>query len=228
MKGIVGFLVGAVLLVVVGIALIGVSRYEERLADAQQLLATRELARSREALTEAGRYAGYVRLIPGVGPRAFQNIRAREAALQYWERKYDALVATKTDAIGGDDAENGELQLVVANAGFRAAQTRLTDRATAMVALEEAMNGYMAVLRNAAWNEDAAHNFEYVARLRQETARGQRPQERQESQDTAQGQQGAPAAETKMEQFEIYIPLESQERPLPGDAGKSTPNQRKG
>src|SRR5688572_14830747 len=99
MKGIVGFLIGAVVLVLVGIALLGVSRYEERLADAQQLLATRELARSREALTEAERYAGYVRMIPRIGPRALQNIRARAAALQYWERKYDALVATKTDAI---------------------------------------------------------------------------------------------------------------------------------
>ena len=228
MKGIIGFVVGAVALVLVGVALIGVSRYEERLAEAQEMLATRELARSREALDAAERYAGYVRFVPGVGARALQNIRARQAALLYWERKYDALVATKTDAIAGDDAENGELQLVVANAGFRAAQARLTDRATAMVALEEAMNGYLAVLRNSAWSEDAAHNFEYVARLRQETARGQRPQQRQESEDTAQGQQGAPAADTQMEQFEIYIPLESQERPLPGDAGKSTPNQRKG
>ena len=228
MKGFIGFLVGAVLLVLVGVVLLGVSRYEERLADAQQSLAIRELARSREALAEAERYAGYLRWIPGVGARALQDVRARGAALQYWERKYDALAATKTDAISGDDTENTELQLVIANAGFRSAQTRLTDRATSMVALEEAMNGYMAVLRNAAWSEDAAHNFEYVARLRQETARGQRPQQRAESQDTAQGQQGAPAADTQMEQFEIYIPLESQERPLPGDAGKSTPNQRKG
>jgi hypothetical protein len=227
MKGIVGFLIGAVLLVLVGVVLLGASRYEERLADAQELLATRELARSRAALADAARYAGYVRWIPGVGARALQDVRAREAALLYWDRQYEAL-ATKTDAIAGEDAENVDLQLVIANAGFRSAQTRLTDRATSMVALEEAMNGYMAVLRNSAWSEDAAHNFEYVARLRQETARGQRPQQRPESQDTAQGQQGAPAADTQMEQFEIYIPLESQERPLPGDAGKSTPIQRKG
>ena len=228
MKGILGFLIGAIALVLVGTVLLGISRYEERLADAQESLATRELAASRAALTDASRYAGYVRWVPGIGARATQDIRAREAALQYWERKYDTLVATKTDAIAGEDAENTDLQLVIANAGFRSAQTRLTDRGTAMIALEEAMNGYMAVLRNAAWSDDAAHNFEYVARLRQETARGQRPQQRQESQDTAQGQQGAPAADTQMEQFEIYIPLESQERPLPGDAGKSTPNQRKG
>ena len=229
MKGIVGFLIGAFLLVIAGAVLVGVSRYEDHLADAQQLLATRELARSREALTEAERSAGYVRWVPGVGPRALQDVRARSAALQYWERKYDALVATKTDAISGDDAENVALQLVIANAGFRAAQSRLTDRGTAMIALEEAMNGYMAVLRNAAWSEDAAHNFEYVARLRQEAARGGKPPQQQpESQDSAEGQQGAPAADTQMEQFEIYIPLESQERPLPGDAGKSTPNQRKG
>jgi hypothetical protein len=228
MKGFVGFLVGALALVLVGVVLLGVSRYEEHLADAQQLLATRELGRSREALAAAASYAGYVRWLPGIGARAVQDVRAREASLQYWERKYDALVATKTDAIAGEDAENTDLQLVIANAGFRAAQDRLTDRASAMIALEEAMNGYLAVLRNAAWSEDAAHNFEYVARLRQEMARGQRPQQRQESQDSAQGQQGAPAADTKMEQFEIYIPLESEERPLPGDAGKSTPNQRKG
>src|SRR5688572_26058121 len=116
MKSIVGFLIGAALLVLAGAVLIGVSRYEDHLADAQQLLATRELARSRAALAEAERYAGYVRWVPGLGAPALRDVRARAAALQYWERKYDALVATKTDAIAGDDAENVELQLVIANA----------------------------------------------------------------------------------------------------------------
>src|SRR5688572_8492054 len=114
MKGIVGFLIGAVLLVLVGVVLLGASRYEERLADAQELLATRELARSRAALADAARYAGYVRWIPGVGARALQDVRAREAALLYWDRQYEAL-ATKTDAIAGEDAENVDLQLVIAN-----------------------------------------------------------------------------------------------------------------
>jgi hypothetical protein len=228
MRGVVGLAIGAVMLAAIGGVLVGVSRYERHVAEAQELAATQQYARSREALDAAEWYAGYVRWVPGLGRQALADLAARKAALQYWQRQYDELAATRTDAISGEDAENVDLQLVIANAGFRVAQAKATNRAAAMLAFEEAMNGYLAVLRNSAWSEDAAHNFEYVARLRQETARGQRPPNVREEQDQAQGQQGAPAADTQMEQFEIYIPLESQERPLPGDAGKSTPNQRKG
>lgn len=228
MRSTAGYLTGAALLALGGAALLGVSRYETRLADAQQLVATREFERGREALDDAARYAVYARWLPAAGARAERDLRARRAALAYWERRYDELAARRTDALSGDDAENVDLQVVLANAGFRLAQRRATDRGSAMLAFEEAMNGYLGVLRNAEWSEDAAYNYEYVARLREEVARGRRPPPPPEDQDSAQGQQGAPASPTQMEQFEIYIPLESEERPMPGDAGKSTPNQRRG
>lgn len=229
MRGLAGYLIGALLLAVAGAALLAAARYEGRLADAQQFFATGQLAQSREALDATEGYAAYARWVPGIGARALADVRARRAALDYWERRYDELAATRTDALSGDDAENVELQLVLANAGFRLAQGRATERASAMLALEEAMNGYLAVLRNARWNEEAAYNYEYVARLRDEVAKGRRPPPPPpEEQESAQGQQGAPASQTQMEEFEIYIPLESEERPMPGDAGKSTPNRRRG
>ena len=42
------------------------------------------------------------------------------------------------------------------------------------------------------------------------------------------GQGGQPSEATSQKGFQIYIPLESQEKPLGGDAGKAPGKDRKG
>src|SRR2546430_187835 len=97
----VGFLIAALFLVALGFGAMRVSRYEGSMADAQQSLATQDYDRSREALDEAEPYASTVQWVPGIGSDPINDVRARKAGVLYWQRKYDELAATKTDAISG-------------------------------------------------------------------------------------------------------------------------------
>jgi hypothetical protein len=229
MNGVAGFLFGAALSAAAGGIGLALATFERHMADAQERLATREYADAEASLESALRWAEYASWLPWIGSEPVRDVRARQAALRYWQGDYQALLPERGDAVTSVDPDNAALQLVVANAAFRAAQSRMTSQPAAMQALDEAMSGYLNVLRNATWFEDAAHNYEYVARLRDDIARGRRkPEPETERSSDAFGQSGAPAVPTDRQQFEIYIPLETEERPDTGEAGKAAPARRRG
>jgi len=78
--------------------------------------------------------------------------------------------------------------------------------------------------------EDAAFNFEYLVRLRDEVDKGKRKPGPQDL--VLKGPDGAagapPQIDSSMSDFKIYIPLESQERQDQGVAGKAAQGKRKG
>ena len=79
------------------------------------------------------------------------------------------------EPVAAVDEENVELQLVVANSAYRVNQTQFKDRASTVKALEETAAGYLTVLKNNTWHPDAAFNYEYIIRLRDEAAKGSQP-----------------------------------------------------
>ena len=92
-----------------------------------------------------------------------------------------------------------------------------------MQALEEAAAGYLAVLKNNTWHTDAAYNYEYIVRLRDELAKGKQPPQppKDQSEQSDNGESGAPSPATSSKGFQIYIPLEQgEENPSGGDAGQ--------
>jgi hypothetical protein len=97
-------------------------------------------------------------------------------------------------------------------------------------ALDEAIAGYLTVLKNEDWDERAAYNYEYLVRIRDELVKGRRKTmpPAPESQDASLGTAGAPGKTADMKKFEVYIPLEGEERNQAAEAGKATPNKRKG
>jgi hypothetical protein len=222
----VGFLIAALFLVALGFGAMRVSRYEGRIADAQQSLATQDYDRSLDALDQAEAYATNVQWVPGIGSDPINDVRARKAGVRYWQRKYDELAATKTDAISGADAENVALQMVIANAGFRLAQGKAKDRESAVLAYEEAVNAYLAVLRNSTWNEDVSYNYEYAVRLLKAAQVKFVPSDI-DAQEAPSGDEGAPEDNADSQEFKIYVPQEQQER-KPGGPGNSGPVQRRG
>ena len=118
---------------------------------------------------------------------------------------------------------------MVANAAYRKNQKRYTDTAATKQALQESASNYLTVLKSGTWHEDAAYNYEYVIRLRDDQARGKRPPgESDAGQKADNGEGGAPSEATSQQGFQIYIPLESTEKPAGGDAGKAPPKERKG
>lgn len=98
-----------------------------------------------------------------------------------------------------------------------------------MQALDEAIAGYLTVLKGDEWDERAAYNYEYLLRLRDDLAKGRRKSAPPpDSEDASLGTAGAPAKTADMKKFEVYIPLEGEERNEAAEAGKATPNKRKG
>jgi hypothetical protein len=229
MKGLIGFLAGALILAAVGATCVAASRLEGSLADVREQTATLQFERAQQSLDNAASHLGYVDWVPRLGTQFGDQIRLRHAVLQYWQRNYDALIAQPAGGNAAGAAPSGDLQLVVANAAYRDGQVHATNRAATLEALEDAVASYATVLRNAPWHPDAAFNYEYAVRLRDEVTKGRRPPApRPASEDTELGFQGHPAA-TDRGKFEIYIPLDSGEStPAGGDAGKAAPGTRKG
>src|SRR5688572_12034807 len=228
MNSMTGLLVGAIVAAAVRIAAVTTARLQRHMADAQERIATRQYDAALASLDEAEGYIEYTGWIPGVGDESLREVRARKAALQYWEGQYEAVLPAQAEPVAGVDEANVELQLVVANAAFRAGLQGEKDRTAIVQALNEAAGGYLTVLKNNTWHEDAAHNYEYVVRLRDEVAKGRRPPV-EPAQGDDLGESGAPSPATTLKGFEIYIPLEGNERtPEGGEAGKAEAKQRKG
>jgi hypothetical protein len=216
---------------VFGFACLGVARLEGYMADAQQRLATLQYNAASDSLDQAATYADRARWVPWLGRDDRQEIRARRAALQYWKKEYDALVPAQAEPVAAVGDDNVELQLVVANAAYRLGQQRSKDRPGTMRALEEAASGYLTVLKNNTWHADAAYNYEYIVRLRDELAKGRQPPQppKEQSEESDNGESGAPSPATSSKGFQIYIPLEQGEKnPSGGEAGKAAPKERKG
>jgi hypothetical protein len=127
-----------------------------------------------------------------IGEATVREVRARQAALQYWQGDYAKVLPAQAEPVAAVDESNVELQLVVANAAYRSGLKGVTERTAAIQALTEAANGYLTVLKNNTWHEQAAYNYEYVIRLRDEVTKGRKPPSDQAQQGMELGESGAP------------------------------------
>ena len=230
MRSVLGFGIAAIGFALAGLLFMDVARLEGHMADAGERVSTLQYTAAAESLTEAERYANPARFVPWLGTDARQEIRARQAAIQYWQRQYDSVLPAGVEPVAAVDDENVELQLVVANAAYRVKQTQFADKQGTVKALEEAASGYLTVLKNNTWHSDAAFNYEYMIRLRDEAAKGRQPPPPQKNEEESDlGESGAPTPATSQEGFQIYIPLEQGEKnPSGGEAGKASAKERKG
>jgi hypothetical protein len=230
MRSTIGFAIAALALGLFGFAFMGVARLEGHMADAGDRLSTLQYSAAQESLTAAEEYANPARFVPWLGSDDRQEIRARQAAVQYWQRQYDVILPAGAEPVAAVDETNVELQLVVANSAYRVHQTEFKDKQATIKALEETAAGYLTVLKNNTWHSDAAFNYEYIIRLRDAAAKGSQPPPPQKNEEESDnGESGAPTPATSQEGFQIYIPLEQGEKnPTGGEAGKASAKERKG
>jgi hypothetical protein len=229
MQSVTMLLVAAVLFAGAGFVSLTTARVQRHLADAQEQMATQQYAEAQSSLAAVEDDLASVRWLPFVGDATRKEVEARTAALRYWQGDYESVLPAQAEPVAAVDESNVELQLVVANAAFRARLGEVTERAAVLQALNDAINGYAIVLRNTTWHEDAAHNYEYAVRLRDQVAKGGRPPAPSTQPGGDLGEGGAPTPATTTKGFEIYIPLEGGERtPEGGEAGKAEAKQRKG
>jgi hypothetical protein len=221
-------LVGAALAALVGTACLNAGYLLRDLARAEQEVAAQQLDRADETFARAERHFEQVSRIPGVSGAWLNDVKTRRATLRYWNGEYSAL-APEGDPVAAVPVENVDLQMVVANALFRARHADAGDREAMLAAINTGMGGYLTVLKNSPRREDAAFNYEYLQRLRDEVekARGKAPLPVIEQ----PGPLGRPATSDtppgRKTDFKTLVPLEVQEIDK-ANAGKGLKIPKKG
>lgn len=230
MKSVIGYIVAAIAFTFLGGVLLTASRLDRGLAESQENLVTQKYAESLATFDTAERYYGYASRLPWIGSAPLNDVRARRATTQYWQRQYAAIVPQGTEPVSTVDENNIALQMVVANAVFRVGQAGSKNKQSTLDALDTSINAYLTVLKNTPRHEDAAYNYEYLVRLRQEVEKGRRKPGEGEGEDGPEGRGGGPTPEQgNMNDFKIYIPLESEElQQGSGSSGKAAPTEKKG
>jgi len=116
----------------------------------------------------------------------------------------------------------------VANALYRSGRLDAKDRQKTLQAVDASMQAYVGVLKSAGRQEDAAYNYEYLARLRNELMQGRGSFRLPPGFGDPNGSAGSVMEPGDAGKFNIYVPLEKDERDKAGGAGKAAPIKRKG
>ena len=230
MKGAVGYVVAALVLTLVGSGCVALWWLEGRMAAAEQAFGTLAFERSERELDELEQYLEYASALPWIGPASLEELRVRRMASRYWRGDYGSIATLEGDPIGRIDPDNTALQLVAANVVYRTAVGAAKDRAALVEAIDRSLGAYRSVLRNAASNEDAAYNYEYLVRLRAQVTGGARRATAPAAPDgsSPHGVRGGPPRERQSEPFEILVPQDKDTPEEDPDAGQSGPLRRRG
>lgn len=159
---------------------------------------------------------------------------ATTATVAYWLGQYGN-VAADTDNTGAD----AEVLRTVANAAFRDAQRDPGTGPAAMQRLDGVLQAYASALKASPRDAEAAYNYEYVARLRDQVARSQGKVKLAPAPaavragdlpggPTIHGKPGSPPAEAKMEDLEMLSPMEYGDREAQPEATPGAKRERKG
>jgi len=221
MKGIVTYLLIAVGLALAGVLFLSAGRLDRDMAHAQQSASAMKYDEADQTFARVERYLDYASRVPWVGNGPVNDVRMRRASLQYWQGKYDAIPAEPP-------ADNIGLQLVAANAAYRAGRIEAKDRQSTLDAVDAGIQAYTAVLRNSTGLEDAAYNYEYLVRTRGEIEQSRVLPKLPRGPSDANGITGNIIEPGDGSGFKIYVPLDNEEREKAGGAGKVGPIKRKG
>jgi hypothetical protein len=217
------------------------SRLAARVADAKQDVATFNHD-NLDALIPARAISDY---LPGNRRHLSDEIRIAKARVAYWLGRYGAVVAD-TDS----ETADADMLLAAANAAFRDAQRDPATGPAAVQKLDGVLQAYASALKAAGppWPAaasanaaDAAYNYEFVARIRDQVARSQGKTAKigpitatpERGGDlplgaTIHGGAGAPPPDAKMEELKMIAPMEYGDREAQPQATPGGRRERKG
>jgi hypothetical protein len=227
MKGIAGYIFVAVALAIAGGACLAAGLLNRDMARGQQSTMALKYDEADQTFAATERYFEYASHLPGVGNGPVNDVRTRRAELRYWQGQY-AAVPSQPDSAGVGAEENIGLQLVAANAGYRAGRLQAKDRQATIQAVESSIQAYLGILKNTAQQEDAAYNYEYLVRLRQDLLAGRVNFRVPKKDIDPNGMSGSLLERGDGAKFKTRIPLQNEERDKAGGAGKIPPAKRKG
>lgn len=206
------------------------SKLAARVADARQAIATFDY-RATDALEPQHTVSDY---FPGDRVPLGDDIRITKARVAYWLGRYDAVAA---DTGGRADAD---VLFAAANASFRRAQRDSAVGPAAVQQLDGVLQAYAAAMK-ASPRRDAAYNYEYVSRMRDQIAHS--PQGRiarspgsnglvmggdLPAGPTIHGGPGMPPPDAKTEEFQTIMPMEYGDREAQPEATPGAKRERKG
>jgi len=216
------------------------SRLAAQVADAKQAIATFDYS-AINALHPERAASDY---LPGDGRRLADDIAVSKAGVAYWLGRYDAVAG---DTGGRADAD---ILLASANAAFRASQHDPATGPVAVQKLDGVLQAYAAAMKATASSQglasvalakEAAYNYEYVARLRDQVARGSQARVAKMTSPsgvvmggdlpagpTIHGAPGAPPPDAKTEEFQTIMPMEYGDREAQPEATPGAKRERKG
>jgi hypothetical protein len=157
------------------------------------------------------------------------------ATVAYWLGQYGNVVA-ETDA----SASDADVLRTAANAAFRQSQRDPGAGQAAIQRLDGVLQAYASALKASPRDAEAAYNYEYVARVRDQVARSQGKAVKVSPASpagmagdlpagpTIHGKPGAPPPEAKMEDLEMLAPLEYGDREAQPEATPGAKRERKG
>jgi hypothetical protein len=230
MRAVTGYVVGAILAALLGAVLLVAGMLDRDMAHAQEHAVSAEYNEPQQILQDVERYYDYASRLPWIGNGPVNDVRARQAALQYWQKRYVAIVPEVADPVANLPADNVDLQFITANAMYREGLRQAKDKATTDGALDAAINAYATVLRNADRHEDAAYNYEYAVRLKGDFDKGKKKVPPADEAAQAPGKRGHPPSDADQAKYKVYVPLEGDEidKNTPSKAGKQKPIEKKG
>ena len=208
------------------------ARLTARVADAKERLATLDLQvdEDLDADTSLSDY------LPTNAQPLSTDIRRTRTAVEYWLARYGNVME---EANGDLDAE---VLLAAANAAFRLHQRDGGAAPAQVQRLDGVLQAYVAVLKAAPQHMDAAYNYEYVSRVRDQMARsGGKPVKdtpraaaaaRKRGDlplgPTVHGRPGGPPPEMKAEEMDVIAPMNYGDREAQPEATPGVRRERKG
>lgn len=201
------YVVGAVLLGLVAVALLTAGDVERRIAEADRHLATLNLRQAARGYADVADTLAVAAPIPWLFDDTRAEIEGRQAATRYWRADYARLVEDYTGPDSPSMIGNLPLQFVVANADYLVLQRPGAGRDAALGALDHAIGVYRRLLEANEAHLETAYNYELMVRLRAEIASGDEVPNF--STPTIPGAPGENPEEADMEDIQIYVPQES-------------------
>src|SRR2546430_668048 len=131
MKGILGYVLITAVLALAGTACLTAGYLNRDMAHAQQDVMALKYDEADKTFAATERYFEYASRLPGVGDGALNDVRTRRAELRYWQGQYAAVSSPQPETGNGTGSENIPLQMVAANAGYRAGRSQAKDKQAA-------------------------------------------------------------------------------------------------
>ncbi len=209
-----------------GGALTFVGRTERRVARAEEQGAASLFAEPVNTLASAEHVFNYATYFPFVGTGPRDELQTERLGLLYRQQRYAEIARQDPSTSEESEAVDPRIQMLVTNARYRDRMSRAKDLDEGLAVLGTAIEGYASILRSVESSEDAAYNYEYLAKLKDDVQKKRRlPPFRPPEPEGLRGREGSleeggPA--------KVYIPMIDQERTRETPQNGDHPIKKKG